>query len=79
MGRRARAPTPYNTRRFQLQSDIEALQRAASALGGKKGSTATATRQPQAKRKRRTMSAAARKAVSQRMKAYWAKRKRTRR
>ncbi len=59
----------------QLQSDIETLQRAASVLG-KKGPTAKATSQPKPKQKRRGMSAAARKAVSQRMKAYWAKRKR---
>ena len=61
-----------------LQADIDALQRAASALAGK--STATkASRQPKTKskgkRRRRGMSAAAKRAVSQRMKAYWAKRK----
>ena len=56
----------------KLQSDIEALQRATSILGG--NPTATATRQPTTRRKRRRMSAAARKAVSERMKAYWAKR-----
>ncbi len=61
----------------QLQADIDALQRAASVLGGK--TTAKATRQPNTKskpkQKGRGMSAAARKAVSRRMKAYWAKRK----
>ena len=64
-----------------LQADIDALQRAATVLGGK--TTARATRQPKTKskpkQKRRGMSAAARKAVSRRMKASWAKRKRARR
>ncbi len=72
----------------QLQSDIETLQRAAS-LVGRKGATAKATSQPKAKtkpkpktrskRKRPKMSAAAKKAVSKRMKAYWAKRRKARR
>ena len=61
-----------------LQADIDALQRAASVLGGK--TTAKATDQlktpRKATRKRKPMSAAAKKAVSQRMKAYWAKRRR---
>ena len=54
----------------QLQVDVDALQRAASIMGGKKRTTA------KPKRRRRKMSLAARKAVSKRMKAYWAKRKR---
>ena len=71
----------------QLQSDIDALQRAATVLGGK--TTAKATSQPKAKRKRRKRrvaakttqkrkpiwSAADKKAISKRMKAYWAKRR----
>ncbi len=68
----------------QLQADIEALQRAASVLGGK--TTAKATRQPttspaqpKTKRKRKPWSAAAKKAMSKRIKASWAKRKRARR
>ncbi len=65
----------------RLQADIDALQRAARVLGGE--TTAKATRQPKtkskSKQKGRGMSAAARKAVSRRMKAYWAKRKRARR
>ncbi len=60
-----------------LQADIDALQRAASVLGGK--TNAKAARHPKTKskpkRKRRGMSAAARKAISKRMKAYWAARK----
>ena len=60
-----------------LQADIETLQRATTVLGGK--TTGKATRQPKTKSKRKQkgqgMSAAARKAVSRRMKAYWAKRR----
>ncbi len=70
----------------QLQSDIETLQRAASVLGG--GTTAKATpasqpttspAQPSTKRKRKPWSAAAKRAMSKRIKASWAKRKRARR
>lgn len=79
----------------QLQSDINALRRAASIMGGKK--TAEATGQPKTKRKikqkrrklnasakgspakpkqkRKPWSAAARKAMSKKVKASWAKRK----
>ena len=69
-----------------LQNDIEALQRAVTVLGGK---TATkATRQPttspaqpktKRKRKRKPWSAAARRAMSKKVKASWAKRKGARR
>ena len=64
-----------------LQSDIEALQRAATVLGGKTSTTARATPQakPKTKRKRRPWSAAARRAMSKTVKASWAKRKRARR
>ena len=65
----------------QLQSDIDALQRAATVLGGK----TKATSQPKAKRKRRAAakttqkrhvwSAAEKAAIGKRMKAYWAKRR----
>ncbi len=65
-----------------LQADIEDLQRAAAVLGGRTSTTAKAT-QPKTKskpkQKGRGMSAAARKAVSRRMKAYWAKRRKARR
>ena len=60
----------------KLQSDVEALQRAARALAG--NATATASR-PKAKRKRPKMTAAAKKDLSKKLKAYWAKRKRARR
>ncbi len=67
-----------------LQSEIDALQRAVTVLGGE--TTAKATRQPtstpaqpSAKRKRKPWSAAAKRAMSKRLKASWAKRKRARR
>ena len=51
-----------------LQADIDVLRRAVSIVGGKTPTTARPKR-------RRKMSAAARKATSQRMKAFWAKKK----
>ena len=70
----------------QLQSDIEALQRAASVLGGKTATSQPKTK-PKAKQKakqkikttRRPWSAAARKAMSKKVKASWAKRRRAKR
>ena len=67
----------------KLQHDIDALQRAAGILaGGKvkakakaKTKTKVKAAKPKAKRTRPTMNAAARKAVSKRMKAYWATRR----
>ena len=73
----------------KLQRDIDALQRAAGILAGGKVKAKTKTKaktkakakakakaaQPKAKRTRSTMSAAARRAVSKRMKAYWARRR----
>ena len=74
-----------------LQRDVDALQKAAGILGGGTAtSTATAKKRSKAKverkaktraakpaaaPKRRGMDATARKAVSKRMKAYWAKRR----
>ena len=52
----------------QLQADLDALQRAASIIGGKQAKTVS-------KRKRGKMSAAARKVLSQKLKAHWAKKK----
>ena len=49
-----------------LQTDLEALRRAARILG-----SAGAGTKP--KRRRRKMSAATRKALSKKLKAYWAK------
>ena len=68
-----------------LQRDVDALQKAAGILGGEKDKPKAKAKgkprakakaqaaQPKAKRKRPLMNAAARKAVSKRMKAYWAK------
>ncbi len=74
-----------------LQSDIDALQRAASVLGGKARTTAKAASQPKAtakpkpkakpkaQGKRHQWSAAEKAAIGKRMKAYWAKRRKARR
>ena len=69
----------------KLQRDIDALMRAAGILAGGEVKAKAKTKakakakakaaQPKAQRTRKTMSAAARKAVSKRMKAYWAKRR----
>ena len=64
--------------RSALEKEIDRLSRAISALEGGTGSgRSTAARKSAAtgRRRRRTMSAAARKAVSQRMKKYWAARR----
>ena len=53
----------------QLQADLDALQRAASIVGGEIGKSAAKTR------RRGKMSAAARKVLSQKLKAHWAKKK----
>ena len=50
----------------QVQADLEALQRAIIIIGSKT---------PAKTRKRGKMSAAARKALSQKLKAHWAKKK----
>ena len=68
----------------QLQSEIVTLQRAASIVGAT-GTTATSPSHPKptpkpkakAKQKRPAWSAADRAAISKRMKAYWAKRRKT--
>ena len=65
----------------KLQREIDALQRAAGILAGKKVRAKAKTKtkakaaQPKTKRTRPTMSAAARRAVSKRMKAYWTNRR----
>ena len=51
----------------QLQADLDALQRAASIMDGKSAAKKD--------RRRGKMSAAARKALSQKLKAHWAKKK----
>ena len=53
----------------QLQADLDALQHAASIIGGKKTSPARKDG------RRGKLSAAARKVLSQKLKAHWAKKK----
>ena len=73
----------------QLQSDIESLQRAASVLEGGTTARAKAVSQPKPKRRRKAKAkpkttakpkqhvwtAAEKRAIGRRMKAYWAKRR----
>ncbi len=75
----------------QLQSDIETLQRAASIMGGRTRAPAKAASQPKAtakpkpkpksqpkaQGKRHQWSAAEKAAIGKRMKAYWAKRRKS--
>jgi len=64
--------------RSALEKQIDRLSRAISALEGGTGrGQGAGARKPAAarRRRRRTMTAAARKAVSQRMKKYWAARR----
>lgn len=71
--------------RDRLMADIERIDAAIAALSGSSGSSRStrSSRRPApakptvsgAGRKRRKMSAAAKKAVSERMKNYWAERK----
>ena len=63
-----RALGGLTSQRERLDRQISAIETAISALGG--SSQAAGVR-----RGRRTMSAAARRAIGRRMKAYWAKRK----
>ena len=63
----SRAIAAKNAEIRELQTDLDALQRAASIIGGKTSAK---------KRKRRgKLSAAARKVLSQKLKAHWAKKK----
>ena len=55
----------------KLQTDLEALRRAASILG----SAGAGTKRSKRTRRRRKMSAAARKALSKKLKAFWAAKK----
>ena len=55
----------------KLQTDLEALRRAASILG----SAGAGTKRSKRMRRRRKMSAAARKALSKKLKAFWAAKK----
>jgi len=67
----------------QLQRDIETLSRAAAIMGGQAEASPKATSRPtsktQSKQKRSIWSAADKQAISKRMKAYWAKRRKAKR
>jgi len=68
-----RSLAELRTERVRLDQQISAIETALGALGGGRGGRGrTAGAMP---RKRRPMNAAARKALSQRMRAYWAKRR----
>ena len=58
--------------RHRIDREILAVRAALEALQNRRGRFSTSNR---GKARRRRMSAAARRAVSQRMKAYWAKRR----
>ena len=58
-----------------IERRAEALRQALQVLGGPVASTARATVGRRRRRRRRTMSAAQKRAVSQRMKKYWAARR----
>lgn len=58
--------------RSELVHNIERIDAAISALGGRSGRSAAADK---GTRKRRAMSADAKRAVSERMKNYWAERR----
>ena len=62
----ARAIAEKQAQIRSLQADIDALQRAKTIVDGRPPTPARPAR------RRRKMSATARKAVSKRMKAYWA-------
>ena len=66
-----RALKSLHADRARLDRQIDAVTSAISALGGAAGRVAKAV----ARKGRRKMNAAQKKAVSQRMKAYWAKRR----
>ena len=59
--------------RARVLGQIAALEQALRAVDGRRGPDPLST---PTRRKRRSMSAAERKAVSRRMKAYWAQRRR---
>ena len=77
----AKAIVVKQTQIAQLQSDIEALQQAATILGASAetaaGQPAPTPKQSKAKRqnRRRQWTAAEKKTIGRRMKKYWAKRR----
>ena len=66
-----RALKSLHSDRVRIERQIDAVTSALSALGGKAGRVAKTA----GRKARRKMNAAQKKAVSVRMKAYWAKRR----
>jgi len=67
-----RSLAELRSERTRLDQQISAIETALGALGGRGGRGRAASGKP---RQRRPMNPAARKALSQRMRAYWAKRR----
>ena len=67
-----RSLAELRSERMRLDQQISAIETALGALVGRGGRGRTASGMP---RQRRPMNPAARKALSQRMRAYWAKRR----
>lgn len=67
-----RSLAELRSERTRLDQQISAIETALGALGGRGGRGRAASSKP---RQRRPMNPAARKALSQRMRAYWAKRR----
>jgi hypothetical protein len=67
-----RSLAELRSERTRLDQQISAIETALGALGGRGGRRRAASGTP---RQRRPMNPAARKALSQRMRAYWAKRR----
>ena len=65
-----RSLAELRSERTRLDQQISAIETALGALGGRRGRAASGM-----PRRRRPMNPAARKALSQRMRAYWAKRR----
>jgi hypothetical protein len=72
-----RALHQLETQRAHIERQITALRGALDGLGGPKGREGR-SRLSGPTRQRRRMSATVKRAISQRMKAYWAKRKASR-
>ena len=70
-----KALSELKTQRGQLNRQITAVESALTGLGIRAGRGATTVAKQSRKRTKRAMSAAQRKAVSERMKKYWANRR----
>ena len=70
-----KALSELKTRRGQLDRQIAAVENALAGLGKRAGRSAATVTKHARKRTKRAMSTAQRRAVSERMKRYWAKRR----